>query len=169
MAAGDEQEIGQPIDVFKRGIGDGFAWLIPELHHDALGAPADRAREMQIRRSRVAARQDEGSQRTQTGIEPVDLAFDPDNLGVGDRQPRAARAFFGQAKIGFDIEQIVLDARQRWIERRVIGCVQPHESDRRVDFVECAIGGDAQIVFLAPLAGAKRRRTVVTGAGIDAI
>ena len=76
---------------------------------------------MQIGRGRAAAGQDEGFQRRKLGIEPVDLALQPGNLRIGDGQPRAAGPFFGQAEVGFDVEQVVLDAPERGIERRVAG------------------------------------------------
>ena len=47
---------------------------------------------------------------------------------------------FRQAEIGLDVEQIVLDARQRRIERGVARGVQPHDAQRRVDLVERAVG-----------------------------
>ena len=96
-------------------------------------------------------------------------ALEPGNLRVGDGQPRAARALFGEAEIGLDVEQVVLDARERGIERLVRRGVQPHQPDHRVDFVDGAVGLHAQVVFLAPRAGAERGGAVVAGAGIDAV
>jgi hypothetical protein len=118
--------------------------------------------------ARRPARQDERAQRSKIGVEPVDLAFDPIDLRVGDGQPRAAGPLLRQAKVGLDVEQVVLDAPQRRIERGVARGVQADEADRGVDLVERAVGRDAQIVFLAAVAGAERRRTVVAGAGVDA-
>ena len=47
--------------------------------------------------------------------------------------------------------------------------VEPRHADRGIDLVERAIGGDAQVVFLAPLAGAECGGAVVAGAGIDLV
>ncbi len=107
--------------------------------------------------------------RREIGVEPIDLALDPIDLRVGDGEPRAAGAFFRQAEIGLDVEQVVLNAPECRIERGVARSVQADEADRGVDFVERAVGGHAQIVFLAAVAGAERRRAVVAGAGVDAI
>ena len=52
---------------------------------------------------------------------------------------------------------------------RVVAGVQARDADHRIDLVERAVGVDAQIVFLAPLAGAERGRAVVAGARIDAV
>jgi len=68
-----------------------------------------------------------------------------------------------------DVEQIVLDAPERRVERSVARGVQADQADGGVDFVERAVRGHAQVVFLAAVAGAERRRAVVAGAGVDAI
>ena len=126
---------------------------------------------MQIGRRRAAARQHERFQRRKLVIEPVDFAFEPIDLRLRHRQPRATRAFAlaGRAQIGADVEQIVLDARQRGIEHSIAAGMQPRDADRRIGLVERAVGGDAQIVFLAPLAGAEPGGAVVAGAGIDLV
>ena len=77
--------------------------------------------------------------------------------------------FFRQAEIGLDVEQVVLDAAERRIERASPARVQPHQPEHGIDLVERAVGLDAQIVFLAPRAGAERCRAVVAGAGVDAV
>ena len=72
-----------------------------------------------------------------------------------------------RAKVGADIEQIVLDAPESGIERGIAGRVQPRHADRGIGFIERAIGGDPQIVFLAPPAGAERGGAVVAGARVN--
>jgi hypothetical protein len=124
---------------------------------------------MQISRGRGASRQNERLQRRKGGVEIVDLLFDPGDLRVGDGQPRAARPLFREAEIGLDVEQVVLDARQRAVERRVGGAMQPDQADGRIDLIQGSVGGDAQVVFLAPLAAAERSGAVVAGAGVDAV
>ena len=47
--------------------------------------------------------------------------------------------------------------------------MQPGDAEGGIGFIESAVGGNAQIVFLAPLAGAERRGAVIAGAGVDAI
>ncbi len=59
--------------------------------------------------------------------------------------------------------------RQHTVERRIAGDVQADETDDRVDLVERAVRGHAQIVLLAPFAAAERRRPIVAGARIDSI
>ena len=129
-----------------------------KLDDHPLGAPADRAREMQIGRGGRSAGQHEGAQRRQLGIERVDLVFQPLHLLGVDGEPRAARplALVGRAEIGREVEQIVLDARQHRVDRGRIRGVQPRDADRGIDLVDDAVGGDAQVIFLALLAVAER-------------
>src|SRR5205085_5213682 len=72
-------------------------------------------------------------------------------------------------KVRLDVEQVVLDAAERGIERRVACRMQPHQADDGVDLVHGAVGGDAQVVFLAPLAGAELGRAVVAGPRVDLV
>src|SRR5580704_3544405 len=69
--AGDEQEIGQPVDVFQCRGGNLLAGLVGELDHQPLAAPAHRAGEVQIGGGRRAARQHEGAERRKVGVERV--------------------------------------------------------------------------------------------------
>ena len=81
VAAGDEQEVRQAIDVLMAGALTGSLGWAGKLDDQALGAPADGARHVQGRGRRRAARQDEGSQRLQLArsarrsrvLEPRDL------------------------------------------------------------------------------------------------
>ena len=145
--------------------------LVVELGDQPLGAPAHGAGEMEIGGRRAPSRQDEGSQRLELVIEPVDLGLEPIDLRRGDREPRAARplALAGRGEIGADVEQVVLDARQRRVERGILRGMQPGDADHGIRLIERAVGGDAQIVFLAPLAGAERGRAVIAGAGVDLV
>ena len=87
------------------------------------------------------------------------------------REPRPARplALAGRAQIGTDVEEIVLDARERGIERGVIAGMEARDPERGIGLVERAIGGDAQVVFLAPFAAAERGGAVIPGAGVDLV
>src|SRR5947209_19279 len=62
VAARDEEEIRQPVDVAAHFRGDAFAG-VGELDDHALGTPADRARKMQIGRCGRATGKHEGAQR----------------------------------------------------------------------------------------------------------
>src|SRR5215469_802824 len=117
----------------------------------------------------AAARQDERAQRGKLRIEPIDFGLEPSHLFIGDGQPRSAGPLTlpRRAKVGADIEEIVLDPRQRGMKRGIAGRVQPRDAYRGIGFVHRAIGGDPQIVFLTPPAGAERGRAVVAGARVD--
>src|SRR5579862_5042599 len=169
VAAGDEQIIRKPVDVFERRRRNLFACGILEFDHDALGAAADGAGKMQVGGRGAAAGQDEGLQRLKLAVEPVDLSLEPGDLHIGNGEAGAAGPFFGKAEVGLDVEQVVLDARQRGIERLVGAGVQAHQPKDRVDLIYRAVSLDAQVVFLAPRARAERGGAVVAGAGIDAV
>src|SRR5262249_8948140 len=170
-AARHEQEVRQAIDVFERLRRDALVGSVVELDHDALGAPAHRAGGMKVGGGRGPARQDEGFERLELGVEPIDLPLEPGHLRLGHVEPGAGRAFAlsRQAKIGLHVEQIVLDAAEQGIEVGVAGRVQAGHPDDRIHLVQGAVGGDPQVVLLAPLAGSQRRRAVVAGAGVDAV
>ena len=119
---------------------------------------------MQPRRRLAAAGQDEGLERREARIDAVDLAFEPDDLLVGDAQPAVA-GLAGRAQIGADVEQVVLDPRQRGVDigrRR-----QPRQADRGIRLVDGAIGGDAGIVLGDARAVTQRGLATVAAARID--
>ena len=102
-----------------------FVRLRGQFDHQALGASADRAREMERRGRRRSARQHEGAERLQRRVELVDLAFEPRHLRVHDPQrlPFGLLASVGRAEIGAEVEQVVLDAAQHGVELRVLFAV----------------------------------------------
>src|SRR5690349_10713270 len=75
VAACDKQVVGQAVDVFERRFRHALAFLVPERDHDALGAPADGAGEMQIGRRLAAARKDKRLERRKLAVDPVDFAL----------------------------------------------------------------------------------------------
>src|SRR5262249_4594780 len=96
----------------------------------------------------------------------------PAHLRIAHSKPRAARSLAllrRHAQIGLDVEQIVLDAAKLGSEQTVVCDMQAGNAHHRVDLIERAISGNAQIVLLAPLAGPKRGRTITAAAGIDPV
>src|SRR6202034_766610 len=77
VTACDEKEIGEAVDVFEDLGRDALLRFVLELGDQPLGAPADGAGKMQVRRGRAAARQHEGAQRLQRRVEAIDLGFQP--------------------------------------------------------------------------------------------
>src|SRR5437764_4434728 len=132
---------------------------------------------MQKGGGRRAARQHERAQGTEVGVERIDLLLEPRHLRVGDGEPGAAGTFplsfalvrLGRAEIGAEVEQVVLDARQHGVDLRLLPGVEARDAEAGVELVDGAVGGDAQVVLLAPLAGAERGGAVVAGARIDAV
>jgi len=70
---------------------------------------------MQVRRSSTPTGENKGPQRGKVGIETVNFAFEPHDLGIGYRQPGSARPLFGQAKISLHIEQVILNTAKRGV------------------------------------------------------
>ena len=61
VARGDEEIVGEPVDIGERGLPDPFAFARSERDDAAFGAPANGARLMQGGGGWRAARQDEGA------------------------------------------------------------------------------------------------------------
>ena len=61
-AAGDEEEIGEAVDIGERAVADMLALVGLEFNDQAFGAAADGAGEMEMGRRHVAAGQHEGAQ-----------------------------------------------------------------------------------------------------------
>src|SRR5262249_6184756 len=137
--------------------------------HDALGPPTYRPGEVKVGGRCGSARQNERTERREVGVEAIDLAFQPRHLRVRYRQARALRPLFGQAEIGLHIEQIILNASQHRVERRITGDMEANQPDNGIDLVKRAIRLHAQIVFLASLVVAERGRAVIAGARVDAV
>ena len=78
----------------------------------------------------------------------------------------------GQAEIGAEIEEIVLDPRQRRLdrgERRLLGAagVQPREADRAIGFVDVAHRREARVVLRPARPVAEPALALVSRARVD--
>src|SRR5262249_18576801 len=74
----------------------------------------------------------------------------------------------GPAEIGAEIEEIVLDARQRRAHA-VVCDMQQGDADYGVRLIDAAISFDAGVEFRQTRAIAERRASVIAGARVDAI
>jgi hypothetical protein len=136
--------------------------------------------------ARRATRQHKRPERLQRGIHRVDLTLEAHDLLGHDPQRLVGQrlAAIGQAQVGAEIEQIVLDAPEHrvdidggiigWHGSDVCHCrggreVHPRHANRGVGLVDGAVCGDAQAILADALAAAERRRPVVAGAGIDLV
>ncbi len=127
-----------------------------KCHHQPLGAARDRAGEMQMRgRRRAAARQDEGLQRLEVGVQLRRSPLEPRHLRRDDAQRLVGQrlAGIGRREIGAEIEEVVLDAHQHRVELGHARRVQARQADRGIGLVDRAIGLDAQIVLQPARAG----------------
>ncbi len=125
------------------------------------------AGEMERRRQFRTARQHEGIERFQLGVEAVDLALQPRHLRSDDAQRAFVLAAAGRGgEVGAEIEQIVLDARQHGGDG-ALGA-KPSQAQDGIGLVHRAIGFDARIVLGHAPAADQRGLAGVAAAGIDA-
>ena len=76
-----------------------------------------------------------------------------------------ARGGCRHAKIGADIEEIVLDASERFV---VAACgMQSRQADRGIGFIDFAIGSDAQVILRHTRAIAERSLSAVASARVN--
>jgi hypothetical protein len=116
---------------------------------------------------RGAPRQYEGAQRFERAVQLVDLAFEPRNLRIAHLQAFAPiLGLVGKAKIGAEVEQIVLNAREHGVERLIVARMQARKTDDGVGLVQCAVGLDPEVVFRHAPSRAERGRAVVAGARV---
>ena len=154
-AGGNEEEIGEPVDIFERRRADDFAVCPGKVHHQPLRPPCHGAGNVQCRCSTAATRQDERAQRIEIGVQLVDLHLQPGHLCGDDPQwfvgQRLAR--IGRGKVGAKVEQVVLDAHQHRVERSEVLRILACQPDKGIGLVDRAIGLDAQVAFQAARAG----------------
>ena len=107
--------------------------------------------------------------RLELAVQRIDLAFEPLDLRIAHRQPAAGiLALVGVAKLGAEIEQIVLDAREHGIEGGIGAAgMDAGKADRGVGLIQRAVALDPKVVFRHAPAGAERGRAVVAGARVD--
>ena len=155
---GDEQIVGQPVDISERRRPDRLAR--GQEHDGPLRPAAHRARLMQ----RAAAGEPPGSTKDLSGVSSAlrsSMARSSASVCAGVmRSAPVSPVARRHAEIGAEIEQVVLRPRQRRVDAGEIGIgralrVQPREAEHAVEFVDLAIGVDARVAFGA---AARRRR-----------
>lgn len=134
--------------------------LLVQRPSAALGAAADGARDVAKCRWPVAARQDEFLERRQFVVEVVERGFETFDVLGGNRYVTR------QAEFAAEVEEFVLDGRERLahIIRQVL---REQHAERAVEFIERAVGFDAQVVFRHARAIAESGGAGVAGAGVN--
>ena len=120
-------------------------------------------------RQRRAAGQDEGIERLEIGVQPVDLLLQPLDLGGDDpeRFPGHCLAGVRRGEIGAEVEEVVLDAGQHRAEFGLVAGMQHGEPERRIGLVDGAETFDPEVGLGATRAGSEPRRAAVAGPGVD--
>ena len=109
---------------------------------------------MQEASGRRATGQDEGPQRVEHLVEFVNLPFKADDQRIGHLQAAAlVLSVTGKAKIGAEVEQIVLNAREHDVELGLgVTRMQTGQPDGGIGLIDRAVGLNPQIVFRHALA-----------------
>ena len=113
------------------------------------------------RRGRSAARKNELGKRGKVRVERIQLGFQAIRVRLGDL------AVTGNTEFGAQIEQIVLNLGQAGAHRGGHRRHGEHHANRAVQFVDRAIGLDAQAVLGYPGTVAEPGATLVAGARIN--
>jgi hypothetical protein len=163
-AGGDEQEVGQAVEIVERFGGQGESGRSGD--GGALGAADDGAGEMERGGGGIARGQDEALQRIERVVEAVDRFLQPRDLG--GRYAQRALDFGGRGEIGAEVEQIILDAGEHGVEIGV-GERGAGDSDRRIGLIDFADGVDARVGLGYARAVDEAGAAVVPGAGVDLV
>src|SRR5262249_13185186 len=128
---------------------------------DALGAAADRPRDVEPRRGLASAREDEALQRLERLLCPVPVA--PRGGGLRPRPaPPCLRVLPRDREVGAEIEEIVLDAPEPLVARLDLS-----PSHDRVELVDRAVGTDERVELGDPRAVPEARLPPVAAACVD--
>ena len=138
----DEEEVREPVQIRHHER--------PDLHRLrrrdrlALGAAADRPRDVERGGRRGAAGQHEAPELGKVGVEPVAVRLEPVDQRLLD--PKPALDVRGHGEVGTEVEELVLDAFEDGPDpiRRVSG---EHDPDGCVELVHGAVRGDARIAL----------------------
>ena len=158
-AGEDEQEVAEPVQIRDRERVHGPGPR--RLEHVALGAAADRTRDVQARRAFRSARQDEALQLGQAGVRVVAVGLEPVDRRLSDAElPVAVGERHGQ--VGTDVEELVLDARQP-----TVASLHLSPAEDGVELVDRAVGLDERVELRHAREIAERRLARVACARVD--
>ena len=105
-------------------------------------------------------------ERRQSRVHRIDLAFKTLGLRRDDAQRSGApSAIFRRAQIGAEVEEVVLNAAEHLVGRRI--GVKPRDPDGRVGLVDGAVSGDTQRVLGHASAVAERGLAGIAATRID--
>ena len=160
--------VRQSIDVGERLRIEGRAFT--EGDNPPFGTPRHRAGQMGGRRRRCAARQNEGSERRQSGVHVVDLAFQAGHLRGDDSQRRVFWVFrLGRRQIGTQVEKIILNAAEHGVDLGPVGKMAADHADHAVQLIDVAKGRRPRAVLGDALTVAQRGLAAIAATGIDLV
>jgi hypothetical protein len=164
-----EEEVREAVDVAEQGAGDRFD--VGEGDDAALGAAADGAGEVELGGGGVTAGEDEELERRQLFIEGVDPAFEGCDIVIGDAGAdvlAALKALFdvGGGEFAAEIEEVGLDDGEPASEV-VVFEDGGGDAEERVEFIDGAVGLDADVVFGDARSTEEAGLSFVAGAGVD--
>ena len=163
-AGGDEEEVGEPVEVGEHERVDPV--LLVRDERVALGSAARRARDVQARGCLRAARQDEALEHGQIGVELVAPLLEPIDRTLFDTQPVGDAE--GNAEVGADVEEVVLDELEQPAQSLGQAGIGKHHTESSVQLVDGAERTDAAVELGNARAVAERGLAAVAGARVDA-
>ena len=161
-AGEDEEQVGEPVQVAEHERVQ-IDLLRPE-QDVALGAAADRPRDVEPRGRLGAARQDEAAQLRQVGVEVVAELLERVDHRLLDAEAVGHAPRHGE--IGADVEELVLDPGER-LAHRLRHVAGEHDAEGGVELVDGAERTDPAVELGHPRAVAERGLALVAAAGVD--
>lgn len=173
-AAPDEDRVAEAVEVLDCFGRDGF--LAGESDQQAFGSAADGAGDVEFGVETAAAGEDEAAEGRDVFVHGVDLAFELFDFDVGDAGLAGMDVFGTGGEDGAEIEELMLDAAQdrgeqahAGIDAAEILAGDAGQADEGVQFVDGAVGFDAEGVFGDALASGEAGFTGVAALGVDAV
>ena len=135
----------------------------------SFGPSAYGAAHMGLGRGGGSSRQDEVAQRGQGVVEPVDALFESCHLFGVDAAGFAQGGVGGiGGEVRADGEESVLDVEQQvGVVGHIVGQEGAQQPDVGVQFVDGAVGFEANVLFGYAFSAYERGLSVVAGAGVD--
>lgn len=168
--APDEEGVAQTVEIADGFFGDAFG--AGESDEKTFGTATDGAADVKVGVEAAATGEDERTQGSEDGVGLIDFVFELGDLGVGDARLFGMNVFGQSGEDGAEVEEFVLNTFEDDGEGRDGGkrfCGNAGGADEGVEFIDGAVGFDAEVVFGDALAAHEGGVAGVAGAGVDAV
>lgn len=169
-AAPDEEGIAKSIEILHGGRGESGGG--GKGDGAAFRPAADGAAEVEFGVEAATAGEDEAAEGSEEGVGFIHFVFEAGDVARGDDGLAGAEVFGFGGEERAEVEELVLDAGEAGGEEaeagNAIGDGRDGEADGGVQFVDGAIGFDAESILGNALATDEAGLALVAGAGVDA-